>query len=402
MPEEVTPLKVDSEAEAVFAETVAPQVEPVEPEEDLGLTVEDVLGTALAPEVAAATTTEQQASEPVVQEDVTPLKVSADTEAVSAETVEPQVEPVEPEEDLGLTVEDVLGTAPATEAVATTTTTDEQQALEPVEPEEVTSLKVSSDAVEVSAETATPQDEPVEPEEDLGLTVEDVLGTAPAPEALVATATATAAATTEQQALEPVEPEDVTPIKVSSETEVVSAEIDAPKDEPVKPEEDLGLTVEDVLGAEAAPKVDATVATAVTTEQQASEPVEHEGVTPLKVDSEAEVVSAETDAPQDEPVEPEEDLGLTVEDVLGTAPAPEAVVATAATTEQQGLEPIEPKEVTPLKVPSEAEAVSAETVVPQVESVEQEEDLGLTVEDVLGSAEPESKSNTGARKVKDL
>ena len=409
VPEEVTPLKVDSEAEAVFAETVAPQVEPVEPEEDLGLTVEDVLGTAPAPEVAAATTTttttEQQASEPVVQEDVTPLKVSADTEAVSAETVEPQVEPVEPEEDLGLTVEDVLGTVPATEAVATTTTTtttDEQQALEPVEPEEVTLLKVSSDEEVVSAETVEPQVEPVEPDDDLGLTVEDFLGTAPAPEALVATATA--AATTEQQALEPVEPEDVTPIKVSSETEVVSAEIDAPKDEPVKPEEDLGLTVEDVLGAEAAPKVDATVATAVTTEQQASEPVEHEGVTPLKVDSEAEVVSAETDAPQDEPVEPEEDLGLTVEDVLGTAPAPEAVVATAAatTTEQQGLEPIEPKEVTPLKVPSEAEAVSAETVVPQVESVEQEEDLGLTVEDVLGSAEPESKSNTGATKVKDL
>ena len=401
VPEEVTPLKVDSEAEAVFAETVAPQVEPVEPEEDLGLTVEDVLGTAPAPEVAAATTTEQQASEPVVQEDVTPLKVSADTEAVSAETVEPQVEPVEPEEDLGLTVEDVLGTAPATEAVATTTTTDEQQALEPVEPEEVTPLKVSSDEEVVSAETVVPHVEPVEPEEDIGLTVEDVLGTAHVPEAVVATTTTTK----EQQASEPVVPEEVTPLQVplgENEAEAVSAEAVAPQVEPVEPEEDLGLTVEDVLGAEAAPKVDATVATAVTTEQQASEPVEHEGVTPLKVDSEAEVVSAETDAPQDEPVEPEEDLGLTVEDVLGTAPAPEALVATAATTEQQGLEPIEPKEVTPLKVPSEAEAVSAETVVPQVESVEQEEDLGLTVEDVLGSAEPESKSNTGATKVKDL
>ena len=402
VPEEVTPLKVDSEAEAVSAETVVTQVEPVEPEEDLGLTVEDVLGTAPAPEVAAATTTEQQASEPVVQEDVTPLKVSADTEAVSAETVEPQVEPVEPEEDLGLTVEDVLGTAPAPEAVAAATITTEQQALEPVEPEEVTPLTVSSEAESVSAETVEPQDAPVEPEEDLGLTVEDVLGTAPAPEAVVATATAAATATTEQHAPEPIVPEEITPLQVPSENEAVSAETAVAQVESVEPEEDLGLTVEDVLGAEAAPKVDATVATAVTTEQQASEPVEHEGVTPLKVDSEAEVVSAETDAPQVEPVEPEEDLGLTVEDVLGTAPAPEAVVATAATTEQQGLEPIEPKEVTPLKVPSEAEAVSAETVVPQVESVEQEEDLGLTVEDVLGSAEPESKSNTGATKVKDL
>ena len=125
------------------------------------------------------------------------------------------------------------------------------------------------------------------------------------------------------------------------------------------------------------------------------------GVTPLKVDSEAEVVSAETDAPQVEPVEPEEDLGLTVEDVLGTAPAPEAVVATAATTEQQGLEPIEPKEVTPLTVPAEAETGAGESVTPQVEPVEPEEDLGLTVEDVLGSAESESKSNAGTTKVKD-
>ena len=140
----------------------------------------------------------------------------------------------------------------------------------------------------------------------------------------------------------------------------------------------------------------------VTTEQQASEPVEHEGVTPLKVDSEAEVVSAETVMPQIEPVEPEEDLGLTVEDVLGTAPAPEAVVATATTDEQQGSEPVVPEDVTPLKVPSEAETVSVETVEPQVEPVEPEEDLGLTVEDVLGSAEPESKSNTGTTKVKDI
>ena len=356
--------------------------------------------TAPAPEavVATATTaTEQQSSEPIVPEEVTPLKVDSEAEAVSAETVAPQVEPVEPEEDLGLTVEDVLGTAPAPEVAAATTT--EQQASEPVVQEDVTPLKVSADTEAVSAETVEPQVEPVEPEEDLGLTVEDVLGTAPAPEALVATATA---ATTEQHAPEPIVPEEITPLQVPSENEAVSAETAVAQVESVEPEEDLGLTVEDVLGAEAAPKVDATVATAVTTEQQASEPVEHEGVTPLKVDSEAEVVSAETDAPQDEPVEPEEDLGLTVEDVLGTAPAPEAVVATAATTEQQGLEPIEPKEVTPLKVPSEAEAVSAETVVPQVESVEQEEDLGLTVEDVLGSAEPESKSNTGARKVKDL
>ena len=405
VPEEVTPLKVDSEAEAVSAETVVTQVEPVEPEQDLGLTVEDVLGTAPAPEAvvataAATTTTEQHAPEPIVPEEITPLQVPSENEAVSAETAVAQVESVEPEEDLGLTVEDVLGTAPATEAVATTTTTtttDEQQALETVEPEEVTPLKVSSDEEVVSAETVEPQDAPVEPEEDLCLTVEDVLGTAPAPEAVVATTT-----TTERQALEPVEPEEVTLLKVSSDAEVVSAETDAPQVEPVEPEEDLGLTVEDVLGAEAAPKVDATVATAVTTEQQASEPVEHEGVTPLKVDPEAEAVSAETVVPQVESVEQEEDLGLTVEDVLGTAPAPEAVVATAATTEQQGLEPIEPKEVTPLKVPSEAEAVSAETVVPQVESVEQEEDLGLTVEDVLGSAEPESKSNTGATKVKDL
>ena len=354
--------------------------------------------TAPAPEavVATATTaTEQQSSEPIVPEEVTPLKVDSEAEAVSAETVAPQVEPVEPEEDLGLTVEDVLGTAPAPEVAAATTNT-EQQASEPVVQEDVTPLKVSADTEAVSAEIDAPKDEPVKPEEDLGLTVEDVLGTAPAPEAVVATTT------DEQQALEPVEPEEVTPLKVSSDEEVVSAETVEPQDAPVEPEEDLGLTVEDVLGAEAAPKVDATVATAVTTKQQASEPVEHEGVIPLKVDSEAEVVSAETDAPQVEPVEPEEDLGLTVEDVLGTAPAPEAVVATAATTEQQGLEPIEPKEVTPLKVPSEAEAVSAETLVPQVESVEQEEDLGLTVEDVLGSAEPESKSNTGATKVKDL
>ena len=360
--------------------------------------------TAPAPEavVATATTTatEQQSSEPIVPEEVTPLKVNSEAEAVSAETVAPQVEPVEPEEDLGLTVEDVLGAdaAPKVE-VAEVATTTELQAPEPVEPEEVTPLKVSSDEEVVSAETVEPQDAPVEPEEDLGLTVEDVLGTAPAPEAVVATATA---ATTEQHAPEPIVPEEITPLQVPSENEAVSAETAVAQVESVEPEEDLGLTVEDVLGAEAAPKVDATVATAVTTEQQASAPVEHEGVTPLKVDSEAEVVSAETDAPQVEPVEPEEDLGLTVEDVLGTAPAPEAVVATAATTEQQGLEPIEPKEVTPLKVPSEAEAVSAETVVPQVESVEQEEDLGLTVEDVLGSAEPESKSKTGATKVKDL
>ena len=266
-------------------------------------------------------------------------------------------------------------------------------------PEEITPLQVPSENEAVSAETAVAQVESVEPEEDLGLTVEDVLGAEAAPKV---DATVATAVTTEQQASEPVEHEGVTPLQVPSENEAVSAETAVAQVESVEPEEDLGLTVEDVLGAEAAPKVDATVATAVTTEQQASEPVEHEGVTPLKVDSEAEVVSAETDAPQVEPVEPEEDLGLTVEDVLGTAPAPEAVVATAATTEQQGLEPIEPKVVTPLKVPSEAEAVSAETVVPQVESVEQEEDIGLTVEDVLGSAEPESKSNTGAKKVKDL
>ena len=366
---------------------------------------EAVVATATAT-ATATTATEQQSSEPIVPEEVTPLKVDSEAEAVSAETVAPQVEPVEPEEDLGLTVEDVLGTAPAPEALVATATsaaTTEQHAPEPIVPEEITPLQVPSENEAVSAETAVAQVESVEPEEDLGLTVEDVLGTAPAPEALVATATA--AATTDQQSSEPVESEDVTPLKVplgETEAESVSAETVAPQVEPVEPEEDLGLTVEDVLGAEAAPKVDATIATAVTTEQQASEPVEHEGVTPLKVDSEAEVVSAETDAPQVEPVEQEEDLGLTVEDVLGTAPAPEAVVATAATTEQQGLEPIEPKEVTPLKVPSEAEAVSAETVVPQVESVEQEEDLGLTVEDVLGSAEPESKSKTGATKVKDL
>ena len=474
VPEEVTPLKVDSEAEAVSAETVAPQVEPVEPEEDLGLTVEDVLGTAPAPEAVVATataaTTEQHAPEPIVPEEITPLQVPSENEVVSAETVEPQDAPVEPGEDLGLTVEDVLGTAPAPEAVVATATaaTTEQHAPEPIVPEEITPLQVPSENEVVSAETVEPQDAPVEPGEDLGLTVEDVLGTAPAPEAVVATATAATteqhapepivpeeitplqvpseneavsaetavaqvesvepeedlgltvedvlgaeaapkvdatvatAVTTEQQASEPVEHEGVTPLQVPSENEAVSAETAVAQVESVEPEEDLGLTVEDVLGAEAAPKVDATVATAVTTEQQASEPVEHEGVTPLKVDSEAEVVSAETDAPQVEPVEPEEDLGLTVEDVLGTAPAPEAVVATAATTEQQGLEPIEPKVVTPLKVPSEAEAVSAETVVPQVESVEQEEDIGLTVEDVLGSAEPESKSNTGAKKVKDL
>ena len=289
VPEEVTPLKVDSEAEAVSAETVVTQVEPVEPEEDLGLTVEDVLGTAPAPEVAAATTTEQQASEPVVQEDITPLKVSADTEAVSAETVEPQVEPVEPEEDLGLTVEDVLGTAPAPEAVAAATITTEQQALEPVEPEEVTSLKVSSDAVEVSAETATPQDEPVEPEEDLGLTVEDVLGTVPAASSdAVATTTTT---TTEQQALEPVELE-----------------------------EDLGLTVEDVLGTAPAASLDAmATTTTTTTEQQALEPVEPKEVTPLTVplDETKAVSAAEIAEPQVKPIEPEEDRGLTVDDVLG-------------------------------------------------------------------------------------
>ena len=390
VPEEVTPLKVDSEAEAVSAETVVTQVEPVEPEQDLGLTVEDVLGTASAPEAvvatAATTATEQQASEPVVQEDVTPLKVSADTEAVSAETVEPQVEPVEPEEDLGLTVEDVLGTAPAPEAVVATATaaTTEQHAPEPIVPEEITPLQVPSENEVVSAETVEPQVEPVEPDYDLGLTVEDVLGTAPAPEALVATTTTTT--TTERQALEPVEPEEVTSLKVSSDAVEVSAETAVAQVESVEPEEDLGLTVEDVLGAEAAPKVDATVATAVTTEQQASEPVEHEGVTPLKVDPEAEAVSAETVVPQVESVEQEEDLGLTVEDVLGTAPAPEAVVATAATTEQQGLEPIEPKEVTPLKVPSEAEAVSdSEPSESQVEPVESEKDLGLTVEDVLGT-----------------
>ena len=295
------------------------------------------------------------------------------------------MEPVEPEEDLGLTVEDVLGTAPASDVEATTT---EQQASEPVVPEEITPLKVSSDAETVTAETAVPQDEPVEPEEDLGLTVEDVLGTAPASDAVVTTTTTTA--TTEQQASEPVEPEDVTPLTVPSENEAVSAETAVAQVESVEPEEDLGLTVEDVLGA------------AVTTEQQASEPVEHEGVTPLKVDSEAEVVSAETVMPQIEPVEPEEDLGLTVEDVLGTAPAPEAVVATATTDEQQGSEPVVPEDVTPLKVPSEAETVSVETVEPQVEPVEPEEDLGLTVEDVLGSAEPESKSNTGTTKVKDI
>ena len=89
-----------------------------------------------------------------------------------------------------------------------------------------------------------------------------------------------------------------------------------------------------------------------------------------------------------EPVEPEEDLGLTVEDVLGTAPASDAVVTTTtttATTEQQASEPVEPEDVTPLTVPSENEAVSAETAVAQVESVEPEEDLGLTVEDVLGA-----------------
>ena len=149
-------------------------------------------------------------------------------------------------------------------------------------PEEITPLKVSSDAETVTAETAVPQDEPVEPEEDLGLTVEDVLGTAPASDAVVTTTTT---ATTEQQASEPVEPEDVTPLTVPSENEAVSAETAVAQVESVEPEEDLGLTVEDVLGAEAAPKVDATVATAVTTEQQASEPVEHEGVTPLKVDS---------------------------------------------------------------------------------------------------------------------
>ena len=357
--------------------------------------------TAPAPEAvvatatAATTATEQQSSEPIVPEEVTPLKVDSESETVSAETVASQVEPVEPEEDLGLTVEDVLGTAPASDVEATTT---EQQASEPVVPEEITPLKVSSDAETVTAETAVPQDEPVEPEEDLGLTVEDVLGTAPASDAVVTTTTAT----TEQQASEPVEPEDVTPLTVPSENEAVSAETAVAQVESVEPEEDLGLTVEDVLGAEAAPKVDATVATAVTTEQQASEPVEHEGVTPLKVDSEAEVVSAETVMPQIEPVEPEEDLGLTVEDVLGTAPAPEAVVATATTDEQQGSEPVVPEDVTPLKVPSEAETVSVETVEPQVEPVEPEEDLGLTVEDVLGSAEPESKSNTGTTKVKDI
>ena len=358
--------------------------------------------TAPAPEAvvatatAATTATEQQSSEPIVPEEVTPLKVDSESETVSAETVASQVEPVEPEEDLGLTVEDVLGTAPASDVEATTT---EQQASEPVVPEEITPLKVSSDAETVTAETAVPQDEPVEPEEDLGLTVEDVLGTAPASDAVVTTTTT---ATTEQQASEPVEPEDVTPLTVPSENEAVSAETAVAQVESVEPEEDLGLTVEDVLGAEAAPKVDATVATAVTTEQQASEPVEHEGVTPLKVDSEAEVVSAETVMPQIEPVEPEEDLGLTVEDVLGTAPAPEAVVATATTDEQQGSEPVVPEDVTPLKVPSEAETVSVETVEPQVEPVEPEEDLGLTVEDVLGSAEPESKSNTGTTKVKDI
>ena len=271
MPEEVTPLKVDSEAEAVSAETVAPQVEPVEPEEDLGLTVEDVLGTAPALATAATTATEQQALEPVEPEDVTPIKVSSETEVVSAEIDAPKDEPVKPEEDLGLTVEDVLGTAPAPEAVAAATITTEQQALEPVEPEEVTPLTVSSEAESVSAETVEPQDAPVEPEEDLGLTVEDVLGTAPAPEAVVATTTTTTT-TTERQALEPVEPEEVTSLKVSSDAVEVSAETATPQDEPVEPEEDLGLTVEDVLGAEAAPKVDATVATAVTTEQQASEP----------------------------------------------------------------------------------------------------------------------------------
>ena len=302
-------------------------------------------------------------------------------------------------------------TAPAPEAVVatattttTTTTATEQQSSEPIVPEEVTPLKVllgETEAESVSAETVAPQVEPVEPEEDLGLTVEDVLGTAPAPEAVVATAAITTTAT-EQQSSEPIVPEEVTPLKVDSESETVSAETVASQVEPVEPEEDLGLTVEDVLGADAAPKVDATVATAVTTEQQASEPVEHEGVTPLKVDSEAEVVSAETVMPQIEPVEPEEDLGLTVEDVLGTAPAPEAVVATATTDEQQGSEPVVPEDVTPLKVPSEAETVSVETVEPQVEPVEPEEDLGLTVEDVLGSAEPESKSNTGTTKVKDI
>ncbi len=431
VPEDVTPLKVDSESEAVSAETVAPQVEPVEPEEDLGLTVEDVLGADAAPKVEVATTTtttttELQAPEPVVPEEVTPLKVSSAAEAVSAETVAPQVEPVEPEEDLGLTVEDVLGTAPAPEAVATTTTTtDEQQALEPVEPEEGTPLKVSSDAVEVSGETAVPQEESVEPEEDLGLTVEDVLGTAPAPEAVVATAAITTTAT-EQQSSEPIVPEEVTPLKVDSESETVSAETVASQVEPVEPEEDLGLTVEDVLGTAPAPEV-AVAITAATTEQQDVDHVEHEEVTPLKVDSEA-----ETAALQEKHVEPEQDLGLTVEDVLGTAPAPEAVVATTTTTatEQQALEhvehkgvtplkvdseaevvsaetdapqvePVEHEGVTPLKVDSEAEVVSAETVVPQVESVEQEEDLGLTVEDVLGSAESESKSNAGTTKVKD-
>ena len=98
-----------------------------------------------------------------------------------------------------------------------------------------------------------------------------------------------------------------------------------------------------------APAPEAVVATATTTatEQQSSEPIVPEEVTPLKVllgETEAESVSAETVAPQVEPVEPEEDLGLTVEDVLGTAPAPEAVVATAAitttATEQQSSEPI--------------------------------------------------------------
>ena len=181
-------------------------------------------------------------------------------------------------------------TAPAPEAVVatatTTTTATEQQSSEPIVPEEVTPLKVllgETEAESVSAETVAPQVEPVEPEEDLGLTVEDVLGTAPAPEAVVATAAITTTAT-EQQSSEPIVPEEVTPLKVDSESETVSAETVASQVEPVEPEEDLGLTVEDVLGADAAPKVDATVATAVTTEQQASEPVEHEGVTPLKVD----------------------------------------------------------------------------------------------------------------------
>ena len=155
-------------------------------------------------------------------------------------------------------------TAPAPEAVVatatTTTTATEQQSSEPIVPEEVTPLKVllgETEAESVSAETVAPQVEPVEPEEDLGLTVEDVLGTAPAPEAVVATAAITTTAT-EQQSSEPIVPEEVTPLKVDSESETVSAETVASQVEPVEPEEDLGLTVEDVLGADAAPKVDAT------------------------------------------------------------------------------------------------------------------------------------------------